>query len=317
MKRIAVFGANGNLGRQAVLVFKNAGWNVRAVTRDGKYEHAQGVETVAADALNEQQVIDAATGCDFIFNALNPIYTKWEDQCMVMARNIMTAAEKHNCVHLFPGNVYNFGTVIPAVINADTPDTPDHRKARIRVEMEELFRRNSKEHQVQTIIVRVGDFFGGTRTGASWFDLEISKKLTKGKLIYPGPLDQEHSWVYLPDLAQVFVKLAEKADEINAFDVFPMEGHCVTGTQFKTAMETITGGPLKVEGIPWPMLRVIGIFVPMLKEVHEMKYLWRVAHRLDGRKLEGVIGAVPKTLLEEALVQALRDLGKGDLVVLM
>lgn len=314
MKRIAIFGANGNLGRQAVLAFRDAGWNVRAVTREGKYEHASGIEVVAADALDRQQAIDASQGCDFIFNSLNPIYPKWKTQCLPMARNIMAAAKENNAVHLFPGNVYNFGTAIPAVVDENTQFSPDHHKAQIRVDMEALFERHATKYGVQTIIVRAGDFFGGTRTGASWFDFAISKKLGKGKMIYPGPMDVVHSWVYLPDAAQVFVKLAKKAGELPKFDVFNIEGFAVTGDELKHALEAVTGKKLKSEGIPWALLRVIGIFSPMLKQVCQMSYQWTTPHRLDQSKLERLIGEVSHTAHETALSQALVDLGMGELV---
>lgn len=314
MKRIAVFGANGNLGRQAVLAFRDAGWKVRAVTRDGKYDHANRVETAAADALDHQQVIDAAQGCDFIFNSLNPVYPKWKTQCLPMARNIMAAAKENNAVHLFPGNVYNYGTTIPAVVDENTPNSPDHQKAQIRVDMEAFFERHANEHGVQTIIVRAGDFFGGTRTGASWFDFAISKKLGKGKMTYPGPMDVVHSWVYLPDLAQVFLKLAQKADELPKFDVFNIEGFAVTGVELKHALEVVTGKKLKREGMPWALLRAIGIFSPMLKQVCQMSYQWTTPHRLDQSKLERLIGEVPRTAYETAVSQALIDLGMGKLV---
>ena len=35
-KKIAIFGANGNIGHQAVEAFGKAGWQVRAVTRQGR-----------------------------------------------------------------------------------------------------------------------------------------------------------------------------------------------------------------------------------------------------------------------------------------
>ena len=32
-------------------------------------------------------------------------------------------------------------------------------------------------------------------------------------------------------------------------------------------------------GMPWPLLRVAGVFVPMLRELSRMAYLWSVPHR--------------------------------------
>lgn len=57
-----------------------------------------------------------------------------------MARNVMAAAGVHGALHLFPGNVYNFGSQMPADLTEDLVFSPTSRKGAIRVEMERLFR---------------------------------------------------------------------------------------------------------------------------------------------------------------------------------
>ena len=314
MKKIAIFGANGNLGRQVAAAFNADGWQVRAITRDGKYEHVAGVEVLAADAMNESQVVNAAKGCDFIFNGLNPPYPQWSKMCMPMARNIMAAAKAHGAVHLFPGNVYNYGSSMPSIISKETPFNADTKKGKIRIEMEAEFERAAHEDDVQTILLRAGDFFGGTKTGSSWFDLAISKKLDKGIMTYPGPLDEVHSWAYLPDLAGAFVAAANSSGEFKKFSTYNFEGHANTGGEMLATMERVTGQNLKHKGIPWPLLRMFSLFSPMLKEVCEMSYLWHTAHRLDGKRLERRIGPLAHTPLEQALADALGDLGKDEMV---
>ena len=314
MRKIVVFGANGNLGRQASAAFKHAGWKVRVVTRDGNYNHLDDVEIMAADAMNESQVVNAAKGCDFIFNGLNPPYPQWSKMCMTMARNIMTAAKTHGAVHLFPGNVYNYGSSIPALIGKDTLFNADTKKGKIRMDMEAEFERGAREDDVQTIILRAGDFFGGTKTGSSWFHLAISKKLDKGIMTYPGPLDEVHSWAYLPDFARAFVAAANNSGKFKKFATYNFEGHAITGNDLLVAMEKVTGQKLKHKGMPWPLLRVLSLFSPMLREVCEMSYLWHTAHRLDGKRFERRIGPLAHTPLEQALAGALGDLGKDEMV---
>ncbi len=245
MKKIAVFGANGNLGRMVVRAFNDAGWQVRAVTRNGGFDHIQGIEVVAADAMNEKQVIEASYGCDFIFNGINPLYTQWSKLCMPVARNMMAAAKTNGAVHLFPGNVYNYGSKMPATIGDSTPFNADTKKGKIRIEMETLFEKAAQEENVQTIVVRAGDFFGGTRNGGTWFDIAIIKDIEKGKMTYPGAMDIVHSWAYLPDLADTFVKLAERSESLDRFETFLFEGHAITGEQLKIALQNVIGQQLK------------------------------------------------------------------------
>jgi hypothetical protein len=64
-------------------------------------------------------------------------------------------------------------------------------------------------------------------------------------------------------------------------------------------------------GMPWPLLRVAGVFVPMLREVVRMSYLWRLPHALDGRRLEARVGRLPAAPPRAAIRATLTALGYG------
>ena len=57
------------------------------------------------------------------------------------------------------------------------------------------------------------------------------------------------------------------------------------------------------------MLRAAGLVVPTVAALADMRYLWRTPHRLDNTRLRDVIGAEPHTPFDEAVRQALADLG--------
>ncbi|MET3597357.1 nucleoside-diphosphate-sugar epimerase [Mesorhizobium shonense] len=184
MTKIAILGANGRLGRVVAKAFIDAGFDVRAVTRTGKVPaELKGATAVAGDALDRQSLIRATQGVDIVFNGLNPIYTDW-GKCLPMAENVMAACRANNAPHLFPGTVYNYGSPMPRVITEETPFHPTTEKGRIRCAMEELFRREADAGRVRTILLRAGDFFGGTGSG-SWFDLVVAAKMSKGNLHRP------------------------------------------------------------------------------------------------------------------------------------
>lgn len=307
MTKIAVLGARGRLGRMVAKAFLDAGYEVRAVTRDGKLPaELSGAKAVVGDALDRQSLIRATEGVDIIFNGLSPIYSDWTS-CLPMAENVMAACHANRALHLFPGTVYNFGSPMPAVITEQTPQRPTTEKGRIRVAMEELFRREADAGRVRTILLRAGDFFGGKGTG-SWFDLVVTSKLAKGVYTAPGPVDLVHEWTYLPDFAAAFVALADKRDELGDYENLNLPGHAVTDLQMKAAVENVLGRKLKLASMPWWVLRAGSPFVPMWKAILSMSYLRFEGHRLASSRLEGIIGTVPHTRLDEAVTQALADL---------
>ena len=309
MMKIAVLGANGRLSHAIATAFLAHGHEVIAVTRSGRCDGLSGsVEYRAADAMDASQLIAATMGADMIFNGLNPPYDKWESAVLPMARNVMAAAKANRAVHLFIGNVYNYGKKIGLGMNEDSPTSPTTEKARIRIDMEALFQRAAKEDGIKTIIVRAGDFYGTAKTG-TWLDLMIASKVDRGSLSWPGPYDLPHCFAYLPDLAEAFVRVAERADELPVFTQFNFEGHTMTGEQFATWCERATGRKLARKRVSWPLLRVIGMFSPIVREVVKMNYLWFTPHSLSQDKLKAFLGDVPATPPQEAVRQALADHG--------
>ncbi|MCF6343083.1 MAG: sugar nucleotide-binding protein [Devosiaceae bacterium] len=309
MKKIAIFGANGRLGREAVKAFHEAGWKVRAVTRNGGFEYVSDVEGVAADALKQDEVIAAVTGNDFILNCLNPDYIKWPELAPPMTKNILAAARAHGAVHLFIGNVYNFGSKMPKLLKINSPQTPDTEKGRVRVQIENMMQMAAKNDGVKTIILRAGDFFGGTGTG-SGFDLVVVKDFAKNNVTYPGPLDQIHSWAYLPDLSSAFVELAKRAEQFEMFEIFHFEGHAISGADLIKALEVASNKKLTHKTLPWGFIRTVGLIYPTWREFAQMSYLWQVPHRLDGQKLKDLVPDLQHTNIEIATKAALFDLGR-------
>ncbi|WP_192182109.1 SDR family oxidoreductase [Mesorhizobium amorphae] len=308
MTKIAILGANGRLGRVVARAFIDAGYDVRTVTRSGKVPtELKGATAVAGDALDRDALIRATEGVDIIFNGLNPIYTDW-GKCLPMAENVMAACWANGALHLAPGNVYNFGSPIPAVIWEDTPFHPTTEKGRIRIAMEELFCREADAGHVRTILLRGGDFFGGTGSG-SWFDLIVAAKMNRGVYTAPGPVDLVHEWAYLPDMAKAFVGLARNLDKLGSYEALNFPGHAVTDLEIKAAAEKALGRTLKLTSMPWWVLRAGSPFVAMWREIVSMSYLRFEPHRLASARLEGIIGPIPHTPLETAVADALNDIG--------
>lgn len=311
MKTIAILGARGRVSHAVACAFLARNWRVIAVTRDGKAP--QGLtraEGRAADAMDQTALIAACRGADVIFNGLNPAYTDWAEKVPVLTANVIAAAKATGALHLLAGNVYNYGRSIPAIADETTPMPGETGKGMIRNTMERAFEEAARDG-VKTTIVRAGDFYGGDGRG-SWFDLAITAKLDKGVFTWPGAMDIDHAWAYLPDLAQAFVKIAEMGGDERGFATYTFAGHTLSGAQMQQLIEKALGGKsLKRSSIPWLLLSVGGLVVPMWREIAELSYLWFKPHRLSGKRLEAAIGQLEETPPEAAVAEALAELGFG------
>ena len=304
--RVLVLGAGGRVGHMAAESFRDAGWTVTSLVRPGRSARAPaGTEVVEIDALDHAAVSAAARGADVILHALNPFYTNWSRFALPLAYSAITAAEAAGATLMFPGNLYNYGSPMPPVIDETTPMRPSSRKGQLRVAMEDRMA-EATERGMRAIVLRAGDFYGGGR--GSWLDLVLLKDIGRGRLTYPGPIDLMHEWAYLPDLVSVLVHLAGMRKALPAFATFGFPGHAVTGRDFTTTIARATSSKLQIKRMTWWLIHALRPIVPLCRELSEMAYLWNEPHRIDGSKLKAAIGDVPHTPLDDALARALQDL---------
>ena len=142
---------------------------VSGVTRNGKVcANCAGPSSRRRPTRFDRAVADrrAAEGADIIFNGLNPLYTDWAEKVPADGRERHGRVPRPNgASHLLPGNVYNFGYADRRRHRRRThPDVRRPRRADIRIAMEALFRREAEASAAcSTIVLRAGDFFGGTK----------------------------------------------------------------------------------------------------------------------------------------------------------
>ncbi|OYU74346.1 MAG: epimerase, partial [Burkholderiales bacterium PBB5] len=179
MARVMVLGANGHLGRAAVLAFAAAGWHVSAhLRRAPRAPLPAGVRQVQCDALDVATLTAAAQGADVIVNALSPDYTRWATLLPPITAATLELAAATGATLMLPGNVYNFGNQLPPVLREDTPFAATHPKAAQRIALEAALADAAKTRGVRSIVVRAGDFWGDAGT---WIDLAMGKGLAAGK----------------------------------------------------------------------------------------------------------------------------------------
>jgi nucleoside-diphosphate-sugar epimerase len=260
---------------------------------------------VAADVVN------AVQGAQLLFHGVNPPgYRNWRELAIPMLSNSITAAKASGARLIFPGNLYNFDPDAGTLVDETTQQRPLTRKGKVRAEMEQMLADASHEG-VRSLIVRAGDFFGSGPT-QSWFNGVIVRP---GKALrsitYPGRPDAGHAWAYLPDLAETIVRLADMERQLSAFEVVNFGGHWLErGIVMAEAIRRATGRTnVPIRSMPWPLLYLASPFVPLFRELIEMRYLWMTSIRLDNRKLVELIGSEPHTPLDTAIAVSLAEIG--------
>ncbi|WP_175806944.1 NAD-dependent epimerase/dehydratase family protein [Burkholderia cenocepacia] len=313
-RQALVLGASGGIGGEVARQLRDAGWQVRALKRglDAEVVERDGIAWVRGDALDRDAVVRVARGCSVIVHAVNPPgYRNWATQVLPMIDNTIAAARAAQATVVLPGTVYNFGADAFPVLREDAPQHPATRKGAIRVELERRLQ-DASAHGVPAIVVRAGDFFG-PQLGNSWFSQGLIKAGRPVAAISVPSRGVGHQWSYVPDVARVMVELIERRETLEPFARFHLGGHWdEDGMQMALAVQRVAqrhGMRPALRDFPWWLVYVAAPFVTTLRELLEMRYLWREPIRMDNARVTAVLGREPVTPLDTAVEATLAGLG--------
>ncbi|MCR6637037.1 NAD-dependent epimerase/dehydratase family protein [Devosia sp.] len=304
--KVTVLGSNGHIGNAAMIAFRDAGWSVTGLGRTNR-KPVSGTTFVAGDADDVAVVRAAIADADLVVHALHLPYHQWgngrsEKQLQV----VIDALDNSGKTLLFPGTIYNYRagdrTISPA-----TRQSAEAPRGEIRIRLETLLREASAAGKFQTIILRGGDFFGPGNRG-EWFEAAMMMDIAKGKLYHMGDLKLRHSWAYLPDLAHAFAVLAEKRATLGRYENFHFAGHWVSHGQMMGAIQSALPGKVAVSPLQWWMIRAVGLFNPIMRDIYRMRYLWLNEMELVDPRLDGILGADFGTPFEEAVAATVEEL---------
>lgn len=286
MKTALILGISGNFGAQMAMALHGENWQIRALVRDkSKAPNWVSSENVwVGDASDEKAVEQAAAGVDLIVYGVNPTFDRWPQDALRLLEPSVRVAEKHNLRLLFPGNVYNFAPSSEP-ITEDTSMSPVTEKGVIRVNMEQRLRLASQQGASITI-VRAGDYIG-PKTQLGWLDAILKQKQDRATMQFPHDEQHVHFWCYLPDFCANTAKLMSLPQ--SHFEVWHDEGLTLSQKDWQQAF-LANGQLLKTTRFSWWLLKVIGLFKPVIGEVVKMRYLWQQPVILSGKKMRKALG---------------------------
>ncbi|MGH8147501.1 MAG: NAD-dependent epimerase/dehydratase family protein [Rhodanobacteraceae bacterium] len=313
IKTALVVGARGGIGNETCRALLRHGWRVRGMARTLPSDDNSGVEWVRGDALVADDVLRAAAGADAIVHAVNPPgYRGWDRVVLPMLDNTIAAARKVGARVVLPGTIYNYGPDAFPLLAEDSPQHPITRKGELRVAMEQRLEHASREG-VPALILRCGDFLG-PRAVNNWFTqglVEPGKPVRRVR--YPGPMSLGHAWAYLPDVAETFARLLDRAEGFAPFTRFHFPGYWLDGEAMVQVIRRATGNSeIVATRFPWWLVMLASPFNETLRELRKMRYLWQTPIRLDGRRLQEALESLPCTPIEQAIRATLEGAGCLD-----
>ena len=293
-----ILGAGGVIANNLTTELLKRGENVRLVSRSAK--PFQGItDLVAADLLNEQAVSDAVKGSDIVYLTAGLTYKTniWQAEWPLLMQNTIDACKKHNAKLIFFDNVYAYGKV-DGIMTESTPYNPYSKKGEVRAKIAMQLMDETKSGNLNTIIARAADFYGPA-SPLSMLTAMVFENLSKGKTSqYLIRDDMRHSYTYTPDMGRALADLASKSDTWNQIWHLPTTNPAPTGRELIEMVAKEYGVKPKMMLLGKTMNRILGIFIPVLREVQEMLYQYEIDYHFDSTKFENQFGWQPTSYTE-------------------
>jgi len=308
MSKIALFGAAGAIGQSIAAAIRAEGQPYRVVGRsEASLRQAFGADPLAEivtwnpDAPESVQA--AAAGVETLIYLVGVNYWQFELHPEVMRKTLAGAIAAGVKNILLIGTVYPYGRAQSRPVREDHPRQPHTFKGRMRRAQEDLLMQAHADGSIRATVLRLPDFYG-PGVEASLLHGAAKAAVQGGTADMVGPLDLPHEFVFVPDVGPVVVKL------IKTPAAFGKIWHCAgagvtTQREIVSEMERQTGRKLKLRVVGKTLLRLLGLFNPMMREMVEMHYLLSEPLIMDDSALQRLLGPIRKTSYAEGVRQTL------------
>ena len=285
-----VLGANGVIARELSRALARPDRRIRQVSRAPLSVNPTD-EAVPADLLDGQATADAVAGSDVAYLVAGLRYDAavWQQQWPRVMRNVIEACKQHGTRLVFFDNVYAYGEVA-GVMTEETPFNPASRKGEVRARIATMLLDEMRAGNLQAMIVRAADFYG---PGAvqSLAHATVFQRLAAGKTPqWIGNPDAVHSFTFTPDAGRAMALLGDVSGAYGQTWHLPTSKELLTGADFVRLACEQAGRTFKIQVAPRWMLRLMGLFVPALRENDEMMYQFERDYRFDSSKVELALG---------------------------
>jgi nucleoside-diphosphate-sugar epimerase len=299
-----ILGANGVIAQGLARELGQSGRKIRQVSRNPCKVNPTD-ETLSADLLDAQATARAIKGSEVAYLVAGLQYSTkvWREQWPLVMRNVIDACKRHGARLVFFDNVYAYG-LVEGVMTEETPFNPCSKKGEVRARIATMLLDEMAANNLQAMIVRAADFYG---PGAllSLTHSTVFEKLRANKTPqWVGKGSKVHTFSYTPDAGRATAVLGQSSEAYGQTWHVPTSKKQLTGEDFVRMACDLAGRPFKMQVAPRWMLKLMGLFVPILRENDEMMYQFEHDYRFDSSKIEAAFG-LQATSYEEGIQSCL------------
>ncbi|NOT98034.1 MAG: NAD-dependent epimerase/dehydratase family protein [Sideroxydans sp.] len=295
-KELHVVFGSGQVGYPLAQKLLEVGKRVRVVKRS-QGDVPEGAETMLGDATIESFCHEACVGASVVYHCMNPAYDSklWAATLPRYMDNLIAAASKVGARLVVLDNLYMLGRTGGKPMNEDTAVNPCSKKGAIRARVAERLFDAQRSGEVRAVCGRAADFYGPRGSLTMFGEYFWKPVLARKAGMSLGNADTVHTYHYIPDVAHGLATLGCASDEQlggQALWMLPCQ-LAVTTREMVRRFEPAVGHTIPLNVMPRFMMNLLGLFVPMVREIKEMAYQWDEPFIVDDSRFRARFSMMP------------------------
>ena len=308
VERIGLVGAAGAIGQSVGQALAGKDKPFRVIGRsagglEASFQEVPGAERVTWNPGDPVSVRAAVRGLDTLVYLVGVPYHQFDQHPVVMRQTLDGAIAEGVQRMVLVGTVYPYGVPQTRPVTEAHPREPGTFKGRMRKAQEDLLLEADAKGKIRGTILRLPDFYGPD-VEKSFLHGAFFAALHGGTANMIGPVDTPHEFVFVPDVGPVLLDLADRPEAYGRGWHLGGPG-TITQREFATKVFAAAGKTLKIRVAGKNVLRIMGLFNPLMRELVEMSYLHTTPVVLDDSALQKLLGPVKKTSYDEGIRKTL------------
>jgi nucleoside-diphosphate-sugar epimerase len=294
-----ILGAGGDIGKELAKNLTGYGDKIRLVSRTPEKINPSD-ELFPCDLTDAQAVMNAVQGSSIVYLTAGLKYNSrvWQTTWPSLMKNVIEACKKHSAKLVFFDNVYLYDVSGIPHMTEETPVNPPSKKGKIRRLLVKMIEDEIKSDNLTAMIARSADFYGPYNKN-SVITQTVFDNFKKGKKAnWLGSVNFKHSFTYTPDAGKATAMLGNTPDAYNQTWHLPTALHPMTGMEWINAIAAEMNVTPKYMVAGKTTVKIMGLFIPIMKELVEMLYQYDRDYIFDSSKFEKRFNFQPTPYLE-------------------
>ena len=299
-----ILGAGGAIGTPLAKNLREVhGKPIRLVGRNPIKVNADD-ERVVADLLDADAVHRAVAGSEVAYLCAGLPYNakQWARDWPRLMQHVLDACIAQGTKLVFVDNVYMYAPEALPHMTEQSAIGPVSKKGNIRKQVVEMLLAAVERGKLQALIARSADFYGPDNRNSILLEL-VYHNLRNGKrALWQCDIHKVHSFTYTPDAAKAIAVLANHEAAYNRVWHLPTAKDQLTGADWiRLFAEQLNTQPKTWVLKRW-LLKLAGIFVPLMRNIEEMSYQYQHDYFFDSSDIEQAFG-LKATPVKQAIAE--------------